>query len=181
MFTPECLKKDAKLMADYIKASGIQYDYIACRGISGIVFGTALSMVTGKGIAAVRKPNDDTHAKTLVEFNEGLSNPTHKYIIVDDFVASGATARSIIEVMRGHGLCCAGMFCYHTDGDPIQCRSDITPDTPELPIVYCMHDLKKWLAMVKGIYMPEPIKPLVQKIIKVFESKLKRQAPKKKG
>ena len=66
-----------------------QFDAIAFRGISGALVAPALAQAMSKDIIAVRK-NESHHGDGRVE---GVTHP--RYIIVDDFVESGATLRAI--------------------------------------------------------------------------------------
>lgn len=83
------IKKAIKVLRKYDK----EYDTIAFTGASGALFGPELSRRLNKHLIVVRKNIDDCHS---CEYVEGYYN-VYNYIIVDDFVASGKTVRTIQE------------------------------------------------------------------------------------
>jgi phosphoribosylpyrophosphate synthetase len=81
-----------------LKNSNVEFRTIVVRGVSGLVFGSMLAHTMGKGLTVVRKPNDSSHSPHLVE---GLlpESPYDKWLIVDDFISTGATIYSIVKAM----------------------------------------------------------------------------------
>lgn len=73
-----------------------EYDAIAFSGNSGAIIAGALSLATGKPLILVRKSTTGCHSYDIVEGAGVYSS----YIIVDDFVYSGATVRRIASEIR---------------------------------------------------------------------------------
>lgn len=85
-----------------------KYDTLAFRGISGALVAPVLAFITGKELIVVRRETDfmspinedkrdsATHSSHLVEGHVG----TKRYIIVDDFVSTGATAAAIHKAIK---------------------------------------------------------------------------------
>ena len=79
-----------------MEAAGLRIDAIAFRGMSGCLFGAPLAARMRKPMIMVRKKcvdcgREQSHTSQTVE---GDRNAT-TYVIVDDFVASGNTVRTI--------------------------------------------------------------------------------------
>jgi orotate phosphoribosyltransferase len=68
-----------------------KFDSIAFRGMSGAIVAPIVAMKLKKNLLMVRKTSVTTHSGCKVE---GFSK-SKKYIIVDDFIESGATAAHI--------------------------------------------------------------------------------------
>ncbi len=100
-----------------IKASGIEFDAIAFRGMSGAVIAPVLAAKLKKGLIAVRKSDENTHSYVKVE---GLRDA--RYLIVDDFVDSGHTIKTIIKEIKewdnGKGVC-VGLLLYNGAGSSV--------------------------------------------------------------
>lgn len=73
---------------------GVEFDAIAFRGMSGCLFAAPLALHLGKPMIMVRKPNASHTARTV----EG-DRAAYTYIIVDDFVSTGATVQEIIQAI----------------------------------------------------------------------------------
>ena len=75
-------------LADMITSSGLEYDFLACRGTSGLIVTPALSMKLGTRFTYIRKQSEDSHVpRTTLEGWVGGGS----YIIIDDLIDSGAT------------------------------------------------------------------------------------------
>lgn len=72
---------------------GWKFDAIAVTGLSGNLVGVDLATLLNKNIMIVRKKDEDNHGK-LVEATQPLQDDV-RYIIVDDFISSGATVKRI--------------------------------------------------------------------------------------
>jgi len=83
------LKKQLK------KYSGC-FDTIVCRGKSGMLAAGYLAASMNKNIIIIRKSTNNAHAAGLVEYWES----PERYIIVDDFISSGATMANITSKMK---------------------------------------------------------------------------------
>ena len=71
------------------------FDTIVCRGKSGMLAAGYLAAVMAKNIVIIRKSVANSHATGLVEYWEYPD----RYIIVDDFISSGATMMNITRKM----------------------------------------------------------------------------------
>lgn len=91
------LSRLVKLIRDWQKVNG-PIDAIAFRGLSGSLMAPLLSYRTGIPMIAVRKPNDGSHSYKPVE---GAYVIDGRYIIVDDFIDSGATVKVIVDAING--------------------------------------------------------------------------------
>ena len=86
---PEVLRKALPKIKAILK--DVEFDAIAFRGMSGAILAPIIAMRERKSLIMVRKPKDDSHSSRTVEGDRGAK----KYIIVDDFMQSGKTARAI--------------------------------------------------------------------------------------
>lgn len=86
--------KQSKMAVKALK--NYEFDAIAFTGLSGALTAIPVSLALKKPLIAVRKPRDDRHSSRLVE---GYIK-AKTYIILDDFVASGATARRIYKAIK---------------------------------------------------------------------------------
>lgn len=89
----------------------VDFDTVVVSGVSGLLVGPAVAHLLGKKIAVVRKRDDvNNHSCGKVEGYWG-----YKYVIIDDFVASGRTVRFIVDQMKSyaHGCECVGFYSYH--------------------------------------------------------------------
>jgi orotate phosphoribosyltransferase len=77
-----------------LKKADVDFDTIAFRGVSGALFGPPLAVRMNKSMLVVRK--ESSHSVYPIEGNKA----TQKYIIVDDFVSSGATVLTIKEKIK---------------------------------------------------------------------------------
>ena len=83
-----------------IEKEGLSFDYIACRGVSGLVIGSILALKLNKGLIVVRKQNDSTHRSSEVE-GYPASGPFN-YLIVDDLICEAETLNTIIRDIKLH-------------------------------------------------------------------------------
>ena len=95
-----------------IEQSGVEFDAFAFCGISGAYVAPVLAVMMSKGITAVRKEGERCHSGRKVE---GAINC--RYIIVDDFVSTGATIKHIKDtIMHASPTSqCVGVY-QHRDG-----------------------------------------------------------------
>jgi hypothetical protein len=85
-------------------------DAIACRGISGIIVASAVSIRLGVQLIVVRKTLDESHAESLIE-GEPLTGE-YTFICMDDFVCSGDTIRETCRYLVGKHV---GNYLYRGD------------------------------------------------------------------
>ena len=88
-----------RLMPKALKAlKTFEFDALACRGVSGLIAAPILAMKLRKNLLIVRKADEGSHhtrcygAGRLVQGDKAAK----RYIIVDDFVSTGETAKTIV-------------------------------------------------------------------------------------
>jgi|SRR5579859_4427488 len=86
------LRKNIQKAAHDLKEQKFEFESIAFRGMSGALFSPPLALELNKTMVLVRKKGDGSHSMFRIEGDIG----SQKYIIVDDFIASGATVQTII-------------------------------------------------------------------------------------
>jgi hypothetical protein len=88
---------------------GVAFDTVAVRGVSGLLIGIPIADRLDKRLCVIRKPAEGTHSHHAVE-----GEPIGRYLILDDFVVSGETVKTIVETMREKfpSLACAGFYGY---------------------------------------------------------------------
>jgi len=97
----------------------VKPDFLVCRGISGLAMTAPLSYVSKVPYCIVRK-SDDSHSMYPVE---GYYPDTDKasYLIIDDFIASGATIRTVIDILKdrpGYRYSeCVGVLLYKPESN----------------------------------------------------------------
>lgn len=99
----------AKAKADL---ENVTFDSIAVTGLSGTIFGTALSYETGVPLVVVRKQETPApHSWSNVEGPDSVE----RFIFVDDLIDSGSTFRRVLGATLGKypNAVCAGVYCYH--------------------------------------------------------------------
>ncbi len=72
------------------------FDTIACLGTSGLVIAPILALQFNKKLLVVRKDKDNSHANGRLEGHDDGK----KYIVVDDFICSGATLENIVTTIK---------------------------------------------------------------------------------
>ena len=98
----------------------IEYDVIVFRGISGAAAAFPLSLATNKPLLCVRKPGSHSHCRV-----EGAKD-FKKYVIVDDFIHSGWTLRTIKRHIKtycspnGNVPECVAIILYNHDQEDIR-------------------------------------------------------------
>ena len=92
-----------------------KFHAIAFRGTSGAAMAYPVSIATGIPLICIRKPTEDAHGDPV----EGSTKfDVKKYIIIDDFMSSGATVDAIIESINKHSnnsVKCVGIVLYGND------------------------------------------------------------------
>lgn len=92
-----------------------EFDTIAFSGISGAAIAFILSHWMDVPLLCVRKKGENSHYhQGGGRLLEGNIQDMRKYIIVDDFIASGATCNHIIDSIRDGNTRakCVGMLMY---------------------------------------------------------------------
>lgn len=97
------------------------YDTIAFTGMSGAAMAFLLSHWMDVPLLCVRKKTDSSHfvSSSPPRYLEGHAHEVRKYLIVDDFIASGASVRYMIDTIRetNYRAECVGMLLYAAYSD----------------------------------------------------------------
>jgi orotate phosphoribosyltransferase len=103
-----------KSMIKLIKKEGIRFSTIVYRGHSGAIVAPAVAVQMRKNLALVRKPKESSHSHRKVEgyLAEGM-----KYIIIDDFIDSGKTIKTITDAISDEAFNakCVGVFLWQAN------------------------------------------------------------------
>jgi adenine/guanine phosphoribosyltransferase-like PRPP-binding protein len=84
-----------------------EIEAVAFMGNSGALLAPLVALYLGKTLIMVRKTTRGVHSSKLVEGDKGA----RKYIIVDDVVATGTTARKIMKrIKKWSGAECLGVL-----------------------------------------------------------------------
>ena len=75
-----------------------RFDSIVVTGVSGIVVGAPVSVLMGKALVVVRKPDDmSTHSFFSVENILQIGN---RYLFLDDFILTGSTEKRVESIIH---------------------------------------------------------------------------------
>lgn len=102
-----------------IKESGVQFDTVVFRGMSGALIAPIIAHRLKKEIIFVRKSEDNSHSSRYCEGH----TQSQRFIIIDDFIASGETLRRCFKAIRDMAdkfseweqsarATCVGVFLY---------------------------------------------------------------------
>lgn len=112
------LPRRRKIISDLvncIKLSGIEFEAIAFRGMSGALIVPDVSTQLDKPFILIRK-EDSSHSSHKFEGELAITT----YIIIDDCISSGQTVMDIMDSMGEQipSSDCKGVFLYaHSDED----------------------------------------------------------------
>jgi len=121
LMTPKTLRQTTNKIISTIKKNKIEFDAIAFRGLSGSLVAPIISLDIEKPLIVVRK--DASHGDKI----EGYVS-ADKYIIIDDFIDSGKTIRSILKSIDAM---CVGIILYdHEVNEPL---SNFLPKYYDVP------------------------------------------------
>jgi adenine/guanine phosphoribosyltransferase-like PRPP-binding protein len=87
-----------KVSLEMIKSARQEFDVIAYRGASGAVTASIIGHALRKPLILVRKDGDKGHSTLKVEGPEWF----RRYLIVDDFMSTGATYEAIRTALKDH-------------------------------------------------------------------------------
>jgi adenine/guanine phosphoribosyltransferase-like PRPP-binding protein len=96
------------------------FDTIAFSGMSGAAMAFLLSHWMGVPTLCVRKKGDSSHyVSSTRRYLEGNAVDVRKYLIVDDFISSGATVQYMIDTIGDTNAQaeCVGMLMYASYSD----------------------------------------------------------------
>jgi len=117
VFTPEIFPRtvDSTIKKVEELKKETDFDTIAFTGISGAAMAFILSHWLDVPLLCVRKQGESSHYHQLTrKILEGNVHDVRKYIIVDDFIASGSTLRRVVDAIN-HGnymAKCVGLVMY---------------------------------------------------------------------
>lgn len=105
--------KRREIVARVVQELGpVNFDALAVRGVSGLILAPIVAYLLDKHVIVVRKPKAEerSHATTTVE----SLIETGTYVIFDDFVATGDTARAIRDRITAAcpRLVCVGGYVW---------------------------------------------------------------------
>lgn len=97
-----------------ISEQEINFDGIACQGVSGMVFASPLALKLGKKLIVVRK-SMRCHSPNMVESTlaDEIMNGKCRYIFVDDLLSSGDTFNRVFKAMKNNTF--LGAYFYAND------------------------------------------------------------------
>jgi len=120
-FNVTIMRRMVSGLVKLIKESEIEYDSIACRGVSGLMIASPVALRLNKPLIVIRKGTSNCHSSIAVE---GYLSPDLRYIIIDDFISSGNTIKEIIKEIEDYYIerrkyweqggkpDCKGLFLY---------------------------------------------------------------------
>jgi len=94
--------------------AGYDFDALAFTGMSGCLVGPSVCLALNKSMIVVRKKGDDTHSPYDVEGDKAA----RRYIIIDDFIGSGATVNRIakqVKLFAPQAVCLGVLETYYQD------------------------------------------------------------------
>lgn len=96
------------------------YDTIVFSGMSGAAMAFMLSHWMNVPLLCVRKKGDSSHyVSSTRRYLEGNAQDVRKYLIIDDFISSGATVQYMIDTIKeaNYSAECVGMLMYASYSD----------------------------------------------------------------
>jgi len=105
-------KRTIEALAEQFK--GEKIDTVIGVESRGFIFGAPLAMMMGAGFVPVRKPKklpaekvsvsyDLEYGQDTLEMHKDAVGEGHKVLIVDDLLATGGTARAVVDLVEGMG------------------------------------------------------------------------------
>ena len=116
--TPLCADGDAfhQVIMDMNKElpSYDKYDKIICAESRGFIFGAPLAAQNNKGLVLARKPGKLPlvgykvtykleYGENSIEIPKGAINPGDRVIILDDLIATGGSAKAMVDLVKESG------------------------------------------------------------------------------
>ena len=110
---PEALRKCYDKLLKRLTHIARTFESIAFCGVSGALIAPAIAIALNKGVIVVRKPKEHSHSTYGIE---GTIKGKKRYIIIDDFIDSGKTCKTIIDSIKHkkqfHTSTCVGIYTY---------------------------------------------------------------------
>ena len=109
---PATLKAAMDAMAEQVR--GLQFDTILGPESRGFIFGVPMAYTMGKGFVPVRKagklPAEVAkkeyaleYGTATIEIHKDAVAPGQRFVIVDDLLATGGTARAVVDLIEEMG------------------------------------------------------------------------------
>ena len=109
---PDMLKFAVDSMAGLLE--GVEFDAILGPESRGFIFGMPLAYKFGKGFVPVRKlgklPSETItkeyaleYGKSVIEIHRDAITPGKRFVLVDDLLATGGTAKATIDLIQENG------------------------------------------------------------------------------
>lgn len=91
---------------------GVKFDALAVRGVSGLLLAPIVAHLLKKHVIVVRKSKNVEESHTNVMVESPITTGT--YVVFDDFMASGVTMKTIIDMVKKEcpGLTLVGGYCW---------------------------------------------------------------------
>jgi len=130
-YNPRSLKATVNRVVRYLEKlqKEVKFDAIAFRGTSGAAIAYPVSAIAGYHLINVRREPYKHHHGSKIEASG--NRKIHRYIILDDFIESGRTIKTIIRVIKKETapsswsrtakekpVECVGVVIYSDQGDP---------------------------------------------------------------
>lgn len=77
-----------------------KFDFVACRGCSGLLVAPMIAYDLSKPLVVVRKREEQSHSCSTIEEPSRPTGGYKSYIIVDDFGSSGKTIMTIMKELK---------------------------------------------------------------------------------
>jgi adenine phosphoribosyltransferase len=115
---PEGLEMTIDAMTEQCR--GMQIDTVVGIESRGFIFGAPLAYQLGTGFVPVRKPKKLPHETASIDYeleygtdsleiHKDAVGEGHRVLIVDDLLATGGTARAVVNLIEGLGGSVAGL------------------------------------------------------------------------
>src|SRR5215210_7024996 len=115
---PDGLRRTVDALAAQFE--GVKVDAVIGIEARGFIFAPALAYHVGAGFVPVRKPRklpaecasisyDLEYGQDTLEIHRDAIGPGHRVIIADDLLATGGTARAVVNLVEGLGGKVAGL------------------------------------------------------------------------
>lgn len=131
------LKQARRILIRDIVQSKLKFDCIVFKGYSGALLASFIAMQFNKPLILIRKNQDSNYAPEGIEVDNSFNLEKAKYIIIDDFIATGQTVLEIWKILKKYNCRCLGCFLYNSCGTPINDRKRIEKKMGKIPIVCC--------------------------------------------
>jgi adenine/guanine phosphoribosyltransferase-like PRPP-binding protein len=93
----------------YLREHSEKFDFIAVRGMSGVLVGAPVALRLRKPLVVVRKPGEDQHSYGKLVNGK---HATGRYVFLDDFISGGGTRDAVKQALAKCTY--AGTYLYHS-------------------------------------------------------------------